>query len=251
MKVCLYARCSTDENDRLQTTETQLYQLKDHCKRHDIEIVDTIEEYASGKDMDGREKFQALIERAELSKRVRGFDAIMCLRLDRFTRNVLDGLKLIDRLSKAECDLIFLHEKYDTTTPMGKMFFTISLSWAQMYREELSDKVSEGIERWKRENPGRVWGQQVRDDVDLGLAVAILNGDGESRTSLRKTAEKLGVPPSTLVDHLDRAGYVRNPTTKLYGIPDLKNEGSGYISAASEGMNAGQVSSEQQKEARR
>jgi len=232
LRVVLYARCSTEERDKMQTTETQIFQLKDCCRRYGHEIVEIIEEYASGKDIDGREKFKALIERAELPKRSRGFDAIMCLRLDRFTRNVIDGLTLIDRLSKAECDLIFVHEKYDTTSPMGKAFFTISLSWAQMYREELAEKVSEGIERWHRENPEKVWGRQPREDFDIKLAAALVEIEGGIRPAARKLSTMLerNVPESTLRGHLKAAGlYVPNRTSKVRGIAPLENEVSGYI----------------------
>jgi DNA invertase Pin-like site-specific DNA recombinase len=54
MKDALNTRCSTDEMDEKQMTKTQLYQLRDNCKRHDHEIVEISEEYASGKDIDGR-----------------------------------------------------------------------------------------------------------------------------------------------------------------------------------------------------
>lgn len=111
MNVALYARVSTDDKD--QNPETQLLFLREYCDLYGHEIVEVyVDEGRSGKDPD-RPEFQRMMEEATKDPRKRPkrrFDAIICLRLDRFMRSALYGLEATEALAKAGCDLIFVKD---------------------------------------------------------------------------------------------------------------------------------------------
>jgi DNA invertase Pin-like site-specific DNA recombinase len=199
MKTALYARVSTDDKD--QNPETQLLFLREYCDLYGHEIVEIfVDEGKSGKDPN-RPEFQRMMTEA-ISKRKRRFDAVICLRLDRFMRSALYGLKATEALKEADCGLIFVKEQIDTTTPGGRFFYTLMLAFAQMEREHHGERVSEGIHRRLKE--GGSWGKGRRKDVNVGLAVELLRS-GKAR-SISDAAKQLGIPASTLTDHARRKG---------------------------------------------
>jgi len=199
MRVALYARVSTDDKD--QNPQTQLLILHDYCHLYGHEIVEEyIDEGRSGKDPN-RPRFQELMKEATNKKR-RRFEAIICLRLDRFMRSALYGLQATQELKDAECGLIFVKDQIDTTTPGGKFFYTLMLAFAEMEREHHAERVSEGISRRIRE--GGRWGKGARKDVNIGLAVELLRSGKAS--SISEAARLLGVPRGTLLDHAGRKG---------------------------------------------
>lgn len=199
MKVAIYARVSTDDKD--QSPETQLMFLRDYCKVYNHSIMATfIDEGRSGKDPN-RPEFQRMLTEA-MDKQHRRFDAIICLRLDRFMRSALYGLQVTQQLRGAGCGLMFVKDQIDTTGPFGQFFYTMMLAFAEMERAQHAERVSEGIQRHIRE--GGTWGKRHRKDVNTELAVMLL--DTGKAQSLADAARQLGVPRNTLREHLELKG---------------------------------------------
>lgn len=161
--------------------------------------MEFVDKGRSGKDPN-RPEFQEMMVEAE--RKNRRFDAIVCLRLDRFMRSALYGLQATESLQQANCDLIFVKDRIDTSTPGGRFFYTLMLAFAQMEREHHGERVSEGICRRIRE--GGRWGKGRRKDINVGLAVELLRTGKAS--SISNAAKQLGVPRSTLIDHARRKG---------------------------------------------
>lgn len=199
MKVALYARVSTDDKD--QNPETQLLILREYCELYEHDVVHVfLDEGRSGKDPE-RPAFQAMMDEAKV-KTKRRFQAIICLRLDRFMRSALYGLQATQQLQDVDCGLIFVKDQIDTTTPGGRFFYTLMLAFAQMEREHHGERVSEGIHRRIKE--GGSWGKGRRKDVNVGLAVELLRTGNAS--SISDAARQLEVPMSTLLDHAKKKG---------------------------------------------
>ncbi len=198
MKVALYARVSTDDKD--QNPETQLLILRDFCRVYGHEIAATfVDEGRSGKDYSNRPAFKEMLLEAK-DKKHRRFDAVVCLRLDRFMRSALYGLQATEEFKAAGCDLIFVKDQIDTSTPGGKFFYTLMLAFAEMEREHHGERVSEGINRRIREGKG--WGRERRRDINTQLALELL----KVRRSLSAVARELGIPRNTLRQHFERKG---------------------------------------------
>ncbi len=77
----------------------------------------------------------------------------MVYSLDRLARNVDDARAISKRLEKAGANLAILQMRVDTTTPYGKLFFTIVAAFAEFYREDIADRTSRAM--LKHQESGR------------------------------------------------------------------------------------------------
>jgi DNA invertase Pin-like site-specific DNA recombinase len=199
MKAALCARVSTAEEKELQDPETQLVILREYARdqgcRDFVEFVDR----ASGRLAENRPAFQDMMSRIEKEE----IGTVIVLRLDRFMRDVVQGLESIRKLDAAGCSLVLVKDDLlghvDTSTPTGEFFLTMSLAMGQCERRLIAERTKEGISRYIRENGA--WGRRRRRDINIGLAMELLR-----IKSLSETAALLGVPRNTLRDHLKRAG---------------------------------------------
>jgi DNA invertase Pin-like site-specific DNA recombinase len=84
----------------------------------------------------------------EMMKLVRAgeFQAIVAWKFDRIGRSSLHLISILDELKVLNVDFISIKEAIDTTTPMGKMIFTIFAALAEFERETIRMRTKAGIE---------------------------------------------------------------------------------------------------------
>lgn len=204
MRVALYARVSTAEEKELQDPATQLLILREYANSHGYQDAVEYVDSASGKSSANRPAFKEMIQRAQAGE----IKAIITLRLDRFMRDVVEGVDYCRKLQACGCSLILVKDAMlgtvDTSTPMGEFMLTVIFAVGQVERRLIAERTREGIAR-KIKQHGE-WGRRKRKDVNVQLAAELLK-----IKSLSETAELLGIPRTTLRDHLLRAG-VEIPT---------------------------------------
>jgi len=66
--------------------------------------------------------------------KVRKFDVVIVARFDRFARSVLHLLRALEEFSHLGVNFVSLSESIDTSTPMGKMIFTVLGAVAELER---------------------------------------------------------------------------------------------------------------------
>lgn len=88
-----------------------------------------------------RPEFKSMMKDAKLKK----FDAIICYRLDRISRNVSDFSALIDELKSLNIDFISIREQFDTSSPMGTAMMFISSVFAQLERETIAERIKDNM----------------------------------------------------------------------------------------------------------
>lgn len=88
-----------------------------------------------------RPMFKSMMKDANLKK----FDAIICYRLDRISRNVSDFSTLIDKLKYLNIDFISIREQFDTSSPMGTAMMFISSVFAQLERETIAERIRDNM----------------------------------------------------------------------------------------------------------
>lgn len=93
--------------------------------------------------------------------RHRRFDAILVARFDRFARSTKHLVLALEEFQSLGIDFISLSESIDTSTPLGRMVFTVVAVVAELERSLIRERVAMGLNRarqqGKRLGRPRVW----------------------------------------------------------------------------------------------
>ena len=79
------------------------------------------------------------------------FEAIVVWKFDRLGRNTAHLLQVLEELKNKNVRLIATSQNIDTSTPMGKLFFTILAGISEAERETIRERILLGLKRRKAE----------------------------------------------------------------------------------------------------
>jgi DNA invertase Pin-like site-specific DNA recombinase len=178
MKIALYARVSTTE----QNTDTQTAALSEYCGRRGWTVAGEYVDAGQG---------GATVQRPELDRLMRDavarkFDAVLVWKFDRLFRSVAHMLEALERFRSLGVDFVSLTESIDTTSPIGKMVFTLLAAVAEFERDLIRERTKAGMARARAEGK-RIGRPRVL--VDIAEAQALWKG-GEG-LSYRKIAKRM------------------------------------------------------------
>ena len=140
-RVAIYARVSTDK----QTCVNQLTELRAVAERMGYSIIqEFIDEGISGTKA-SRPALDSMMKMATQ----RQFDMVMCWSIDRLGRSLQNLIALLNQLESLKIDLFFHQQAIDTTTPMGKMMFSILGALGAYERELIRERVIAGLQTAK------------------------------------------------------------------------------------------------------
>jgi len=135
----------------------------------------------------------------------RRLDAVAVWKFDRFARSTRHLVTALEQFNALGVDFISLSESIDTSTPMGKMVFTVLAAVAELELSLIRERVIMGLQRAKAQ--GKKLGRpRVAVNADR---VAALRAQGHSWAMITK---ELGIGKGTA----QRAFYnlPKNPATK-------------------------------------
>jgi DNA invertase Pin-like site-specific DNA recombinase len=138
MKAAIYARVSTANNG--QDPEVQLRELREYCERRGWQIAGEYVDTMSGA-KDSRPSLDRLMQDAHRRK----FDAVAVWKFDRFARSVSHLLRALETFQALGIEFVSLTEGVDTSTPMGKMIFTVLGAVAELERSLIVERVKAGL----------------------------------------------------------------------------------------------------------
>lgn len=139
LRAALYARVSTSNN--AQEPSMQTFELREYCERRGWNFAgEYVDEGISGA-KDSRPELNKLMADAHR----RRFDAIVVWRFDRFARSVSHLLRALEIFKSLGIEFVSLSEQVDTSTPTGKMVFTVLGAVAELERSLIGERVKAGL----------------------------------------------------------------------------------------------------------
>lgn len=188
MKVALYARVSTQNGH--QDPELQLGPMREFAKARGWDIAETYIDHG----VSGAKESRPALNRLMADAKRRKFDGVLVWKFDRFARSTSHLLRALEEFKALGIEFVSLTEGVDTSTPMGKMVFTVLGAVAELERSLIVERVKAGMRNAKAKGhkPGP---KGARIAVDLSEVRNRLAFNGES---MRTVAASLGVSPSLL-----------------------------------------------------
>lgn len=139
-RVIIYARVSTKE----QNVDMQLSDLKLYAELRKLRVVEVYVDYASGAKSD-RVNYQKLFN----DVRKRKTDVVLVWKFDRFARSTKELINALEEFNSLGVDFISYKENVDTSTPAGKILFTMISAFAEFERSIIRERVIAGMEKAK------------------------------------------------------------------------------------------------------
>lgn len=196
-RVALYARVSTKQHG--QDPETQLFPLRDMARLRQFEVIG---EYVDVGISGSRER-RPQLDRLMVDAKRRRFDAVLVARFDRFARSVSHLLRALDDFNKLGIDFVSLNESIDTSTPVGKLVFTILGAVAEMERSLIQERVKAGVDRAKKQGKKLGRPRVLVDEVKVCEAI-------EAGETVKAVAIRWAIARGTVEGILQKRG-VKKP----------------------------------------
>ena len=141
-KIAIYSRKSKFTG-KGESIENQIEMCKNYIAVHYPEAAEITvyeDEGYSGKNIN-RPEFTKLMNDCKAKK----VDLIVCYRLDRILRNIVDFAKLVEELNALNISFESIKEKFDASSSMGRAMMYISSVFSQLERETIAERIRDNM----------------------------------------------------------------------------------------------------------
>ncbi len=178
-RVAIYARVSTTNHG--QDVGVQTRELRQFAEARGWTVAG---EYIDA-GVSGAKDSRPELNRLMIDAHKRRFDIVCVWRFDRFARSVSHLLRALETFKALGIDFVSFSEQMDTSTPAGKMVFTVLGAVAELERSLIVERVKAGLRNAR--SKGRKLGRpSVAVDVARISRLRVLGH------SIREIAEELG-----------------------------------------------------------
>jgi DNA invertase Pin-like site-specific DNA recombinase len=186
-KIAIYARVSTEK----QTSENQLIELRSLCERLGYQVYqEYVDNGISGaKGRNDRPALDAMLKAATQRK----FDMVMCWSIDRLGRSLQNLVEILNELQALGIDLYFQQQGMDTSTPSGRMIFSVFGAIGEFERNLIRERVLAGQQRAKAN--GVKLGRPSKMNDGMKSAVKLLREKG---MGIKQIARELQIGVGTV-----------------------------------------------------
>jgi len=181
-RAAVYIRISTGD----QNPDLQKHELPEYCERRGWQVAVNYTDTLTGS-KDTRPGLDRLMADA----RRRKFDVVVVWRFDRLARSTSHLLRALEEFSALGIDFVSVTEAIDTSTPAGKMVFTVIAAVAELERSIIRERVIAGQRAAKRR--GVRFGRPV-----VAVDAASVRNLRERGLSWRAIAAETGLAKDTL-----------------------------------------------------
>lgn len=193
-RVAIYARVSTAN----QTVENQLQDLRAVAERNSWHVIAELSDsgISGTKGRDQRPAFDELLKRATR----REFDLIMVWAIDRLGRSIQHLVSFMNDIQSLNVDLYVHQQAIDTTTPTGRMTFSIFSALGEYERELMRERIMAGQRRARSQ--GVKIGRPSKMNDAVRTSVRLLRGNG---MAIREISKRLEIGVGTVYSALEVA----------------------------------------------
>lgn len=185
MRTAIYARISTNGNG--QSPEMQLRELREYAERRGWTVTGEYVDAGVSGAKDSRPELNRLMADAHR----RRLDIVLVWKFDRFARSTSHLLRALETFHALGIEFVSLSEALDTSTPAGRMVFTVLGAVAELERSLIAERVRAGLRNAKAK--GIKLGRRYIE-VDAG-EIKRMRAEGHS---FKAIGEKLGVATGTV-----------------------------------------------------
>lgn len=183
VRAVLYSRVSTTNG---QDPEVQSREIREYCERRGWKLVGEFVDPG----ISGAKERRPELDRLMADAHRRKFDLVVCWRFDRFARSVSHLLRALETFKALGIEFVSLSEQIDTSTPTGKMIFTVLGAVAELERSLIAERVRAGVRHARAK--GKRLGRPAKQ-VDAAQ-IAALRAEG---VPWRRIGKMLGVSAAT------------------------------------------------------
>jgi DNA invertase Pin-like site-specific DNA recombinase len=189
-RVAIYARVSTTNHGQDVTLQTR--ELEQFAQARGWHAVGSYVDAGVSGSKDSRPELNRLMSDAHK----RRFDIVCVWRFDRFARSVSHLLRALETFKALGIDFVSFSEQMDTSTPAGKMVFTVLGAVAELERSLIVERVRAGMRNARAK--GKRIGRPPRTQLSIEMRTAIAGSYAKEKTSLRALAQRFGTSLATV-----------------------------------------------------
>lgn len=179
-RAVLYSRVSTLHHG--QDPEVQSREIREYCQRRGWPLVG---EYVDA-GISGAKERRPQLDRLIADAHKRKFEIVVVWKFDRFARSVSHLLRALENFRALGIEFVSLSEQIDTSTPTGRMIFTVLGAVAELERSLIAERVRAGLRNAKAK--GRKLGRPAKHISTAQIAHLRAQG-----ASWRRIGAQLGV----------------------------------------------------------
>src|ERR1017187_623777 len=190
-RAVLYSRVSTLNHG--QDPEVQSREIREYCQRRGWPLVG---EYVDA-GISGAKERRPQLDRLIADAHKRKFEVIVVWKFDRFARSVSHLLRALENFRALGIEFVSLSEQIDTSTPTGKMVFTVLGAVAELERSLIAERGRAGLRNARAKGKGL-----GRPRVSVSATkIQELRADG---LTLRDIANRCKVSKTTVIRTLNQ-----------------------------------------------
>jgi DNA invertase Pin-like site-specific DNA recombinase len=170
----------------------QTYELREYCDRRGWTVAGEYVDVGISGTKEKRPELDRLLGDAHR----RRFDAVVVWKFDRFARSVSHLLRALEMFQSLGIEFVSLSEQLDTSTPTGKMVFTVLGAVAELERSLIVERVRAGMRNARVK--GKRIGRPPRTQLTLDDRKSIAEAYWCRKTSFRHLAKKFDTSIGTV-----------------------------------------------------
>jgi DNA invertase Pin-like site-specific DNA recombinase len=206
MRVGIYARVSTSD----QSCALQLEELRRYCQARGWEIVNQyVDQGVSGASIKKRVAFRELMQDASQ----RRFDVVVCSKLDRFGRSVVDLATSLQTLDACGVRFLAVSQGIDTdqANPTSRLLLNILSCVSEFEKCLINERTQGGLQAYKRDweagKVGTTRSSKSGRNLPIGGQKKIFDRSKVTqlraqKKSIREIASALGISVGTVANTL-------------------------------------------------